>query len=55
MKAKASKKSVAKKDKAAAEGLLIDFDGSEKAAAKKDDWDNEVEEDDAWESLSKDD
>ena len=51
---KASKKSEAKKDKAAAEGLLIDFDGSEKKAAKKDDWDNDWE-DDAWESLSKDD
>ena len=54
MKAEASKQSVAKKDKAAAEGLLIDFDGSEKAAAKKDDWDNDWE-DDAWESLNKND
>jgi hypothetical protein len=33
---------------------LIDFDGSEKASAKKDDWGNDWE-DDAWESLNKDD
>lgn len=52
--AKSSKKSAAKKDKTASEGLLIDFDGSEKAAAKKDDWGNDWE-DDAWESLNKDD
>ena len=53
-KTKSSKKSVAKKDKQAAEGLLIEFDGGEKEVAKKDDWDNDWE-DDAWESLNKDD
>jgi len=52
--AKSSKKSAAKKDKTASQGLLIDFDGSEKAAEKKDDWGNDWE-DDAWESLNKDD
>jgi len=54
LKTKSSKKSEAKKDKTAAEGLLIEFDANEKAAAKKDDWDNDWE-DDAWESLNKDD
>ena len=53
-KTKSSKKSVAKKDKKASEGLLIEFDGGEKEVAKKDDWDNDWE-DDAWESLNKDD
>eukprot|EP00092_Neocalanus_flemingeri_P022637 GFUD01024552.1.p1 GENE.GFUD01024552.1~~GFUD01024552.1.p1 ORF type:complete len:490 (-),score=168.38 GFUD01024552.1:440-1867(-) len=48
------KKSTSKKDKSASEGLLIDFDGSEKGKAKKDDWGNDWE-DDAWESLNKDD
>ena len=48
------KKSTSVKDKTASEGLLIDFDGSEKGAAKKDDWGNDWE-DDAWESLNKDD
>jgi len=50
---KSSKKST-KKEKPASEGLLIDFDGSGKAAAKADDWGNDWE-DDAWESLNKDD
>merc|ERR1719369_2437004 len=55
LKAKSSKKeSTSKRDKPASEGLLIDFDGSGKGAAKKDDWDNEWE-DDAWESPNKDD
>ena len=53
-KSKASKKSAAKKDKPASEGLLIDFDGGAKGSEKKDDWDNGWE-DDAWESLNKDD
>jgi len=53
-KTKASKKSAAKKDKPASEGLLIDFDGGAKGSEKKDDWDNGWE-DDAWESLNKDD
>jgi len=53
-KAKASKKSAASKDKTASEGLLIDFDGGAKGSDKKDDWDNDWEED-AWESLNKDD
>jgi len=33
---------------------LIDFDGGAKGSEKKDDWDNGWE-DDAWESLNKDD
>eukprot|EP00092_Neocalanus_flemingeri_P029321 GFUD01031833.1.p1 GENE.GFUD01031833.1~~GFUD01031833.1.p1 ORF type:complete len:497 (+),score=190.70 GFUD01031833.1:109-1599(+) len=48
------KKSTSKKDKTFSDNLLIDFDGSEKGAAKKDDWGNDWE-DGAWESLNKDD
>eukprot|EP00092_Neocalanus_flemingeri_P023300 GFUD01025264.1.p1 GENE.GFUD01025264.1~~GFUD01025264.1.p1 ORF type:complete len:495 (-),score=171.57 GFUD01025264.1:188-1630(-) len=48
------KKSTSKKDKTISDSLLIDFDGSEKGAAKKDDWGNNWD-DDAWESLNKDD
>ena len=54
LKTKSSKKSEAKKDKTAAEGLLIECDANEVATAKKDDWDNDWE-DDAWKSLNKDD
>jgi len=53
---KSSKKSNLKKETKASEGLLIDFDGADKGATSKknDDWGNDWE-DDAWESLNKDD
>ena len=47
------KKNTTGKHNTSSEGLLIDFDG-EKSNAKDDGW-NDSWEDDAWESLNKDD